>query len=147
MADNQINGILQSVGEVVGTLSGATKKRVRATQDGAVRVTEDYRVMLLTYDSVAITAFLSGEARLAGRLQAVGTIAGELHGTDGMDGVLTVPPMRGGTIYDGEYEVTPSNEEQVLRTDSRILLQNIRIHKIPSNYGKITWDGRVLTVS
>ena len=50
-------------------------------------------------------------------------------------------------IYDGQTEVTPSEDTQVLQTADRTVLQNIIINPIPSNYGKITWNGSTLTVS
>lgn len=53
----------------------------------------------------------------------------------------------GGIPYDGPYEVTPTQETQVLRTSQKIATQNIVVNPIPPNYGLITWDGSVLTVS
>lgn len=53
----------------------------------------------------------------------------------------------GGVPYRGEYEVTPSSETQTLQTANRLLASNIVINPIPSNYGLITWNGSVLTVS
>lgn len=53
----------------------------------------------------------------------------------------------GGNPYEGAYSVTPTESEQVLETAGRILAQNVTIAPIPSNYGLITWDGAVLTVS
>lgn len=52
-----------------------------------------------------------------------------------------------GEYYTGEYVVTPSDTEQVLLTDGLISAHNIVINPIPSNYGKINWNGAVLTVS
>lgn len=49
--------------------------------------------------------------------------------------------------YSGETVVTPSSEAQVLQTGNRVVLENITINPIPSNYGLITWNGAVLTVS
>lgn len=49
--------------------------------------------------------------------------------------------------YTGDTRVTPSDFSQVLLTANKVLLDNIYIDPIPSNYGKITWDGAVLTVS
>ena len=49
--------------------------------------------------------------------------------------------------YSGETVVTPSAEVQVLQTGNRVVLENITINPIPSNYGLITWNGAVLTVS
>ena len=50
-------------------------------------------------------------------------------------------------IYDGQTEVTPTQETQVLQTTNRTVVSNIIINPIPSNYGKITWNGSTLTVS
>lgn len=52
-----------------------------------------------------------------------------------------------GEHYHGAYTVTPSSETQVLDTDTLILDGNITINPIPSNYGLITWDGSIITVS
>lgn len=49
--------------------------------------------------------------------------------------------------YTGDYEVTPSDEAQVLLTDGFRMTDNVTINPIPSNYGLITWDGSVITVS
>ena len=53
----------------------------------------------------------------------------------------------GAIPYEGEYEVTPSEETQVLFTDGKVLARNVIVHPIPSNWGKITWNGAVLTVT
>lgn len=50
-------------------------------------------------------------------------------------------------IYDGQTEVTPTQETQVLQTTNRTVVSNIIVNSIPSNYGKITWNGSTLTVS
>lgn len=52
-----------------------------------------------------------------------------------------------GEIYDGEYHVTPSQALQTLLTANRVLLQNIIIDAIPSNYGLIEWDGSIMRIS
>lgn len=49
--------------------------------------------------------------------------------------------------YMGSYEVTPSTEEQTLSTTDKVLTRDVVIKPIPNNYGLITWDGSVLTVS
>ena len=48
--------------------------------------------------------------------------------------------------YEGETEVTPSQEVQILRTKGKVVNDNITINPIPSNYGRITWNGVCLTV-
>ena len=52
-----------------------------------------------------------------------------------------------GPPYTGSYSITPSTTSQTLNTAHRTLAQNITIGPIPSNYGLITWNGSVLTVS
>lgn len=49
--------------------------------------------------------------------------------------------------YTGEYEVTPSSETQTLNTDGLRLTRNVTVNPIPQNYGLITYNGAVLTVS
>lgn len=49
--------------------------------------------------------------------------------------------------YTGPTRVIPSQEEQVLKTTNTVLLKDIIIEKIPQNYGLITWDGSILTIS
>ena len=49
--------------------------------------------------------------------------------------------------YDGETTFTPSAEAQTIPTMQTVLLSNITINPIPSNYGLITWNGATLTVS
>ena len=51
------------------------------------------------------------------------------------------------TPYEGEYTVTPSRQAQVLPTAGRSLSQDVTVEPIPPNYGLVTWDGAVLTVS
>ena len=49
--------------------------------------------------------------------------------------------------YDGEYEFVPSSDRQVISTHDHSLLQDIVIDPIPDNYGRISWNGSVITVS
>lgn len=49
--------------------------------------------------------------------------------------------------YTGEYEFTPTEDTQTVRINGLRATRNITINPIPSNYGKITWNGSVLTVS
>lgn len=52
-----------------------------------------------------------------------------------------------GDKYEGPYAVTPTGEAQVLETIAKTMEGNITIEPIPQNYGMITWNGSVLTVS
>lgn len=49
--------------------------------------------------------------------------------------------------YHGGYEFQPSGEAQTIRTAGLVLEEDIIIDPIPENYGLITWDGSVITVS
>ena len=49
--------------------------------------------------------------------------------------------------YTGSYTVTPTQSTQVLLTDDLRMTDNVTINPIPSNYGLITWNGAVLTVT
>ena len=48
---------------------------------------------------------------------------------------------QGGEAYEGNYEVTPSEEVQTLPTANRMLARNIVVAPIPQNYGRITYNG------
>lgn len=49
--------------------------------------------------------------------------------------------------YGGPYEVTPTNQAQVLYTAQNIVDRDIIINPIPSNYGLVSYDGAIITVS
>ena len=49
--------------------------------------------------------------------------------------------------YEGSYEFTPSSQTQYAPTAFMTCLGDIKINPIPSNYGLITYDGTVITVS
>ena len=49
--------------------------------------------------------------------------------------------------YTGDYTITPSDETQTLITKNLRMTDNIVINPIPSNYGRVDWNGQYLTVS
>lgn len=49
--------------------------------------------------------------------------------------------------YEGAYEYTPSDSEQIIPILGKTATQDIIINPIPTNYGLITWNGSTLTVS
>lgn len=66
----------------------------------------------------------------------------ELEGEYGdFQAVSTVDP------YTGPTEITPTQYTQVLPFAGKTADTDITINPIPSNYGLITWNGAVLTVS
>lgn len=48
--------------------------------------------------------------------------------------------------YTGHVSVVPADTEQVLRTADTLLRSDIRIAPIPSNYGRIEYDGSSLRI-
>ena len=52
-----------------------------------------------------------------------------------------------GIPYEGPYDVTPSGDVQTLATAGRTLAHDVTVAAIPSNYGLITYDGTIITVS
>lgn len=60
---------------------------------------------------------------------------------------LSVMIGREPDVYTGSYNVTPTEEGQVLETADLMMLENVVIGMIPSNYGLITYDGSKITVS
>ena len=69
------------------------------------------------------------------------------NGVSASTGTPVVKEFIDRTPYTGEYEVTPSEETQVLITKHLRMTDNVTINPIPSNYGLITWNGSILTVS
>ena len=51
-----------------------------------------------------------------------------------------------GEYYEGDYAATPSEEAQTIPTESKLMARDFVIQPIPSNYGRIAWDGTTLTV-
>lgn len=49
--------------------------------------------------------------------------------------------------YSGSYEWTPTDEIQTISIEGKTASADIIINPIPSNYGLITWNGSILTVS
>lgn len=85
-------------------------------------------------------------------MQLVGTITptgAKLHGTITAPKTLVGVVSAGARIptYTGEYEFTPSEEEQTVNIDGMVADGNITIQAIPNNYGLITYDGTSIRVS
>ena len=62
-------------------------------------------------------------------------------------GIGAAYEMREGEIYDGPYEFTPTQETQYAPSEGKVLLEDIVINHIPNNYGLITYNGAIITVS
>ena len=48
--------------------------------------------------------------------------------------------------YEGAYTFTPSDETQTIPTVDKVLREDIVINPVPSNYGRITYNGSAITV-
>ena len=88
------------------------------------------------------TVIIGGEVSLFSSIDGDGNIVTACDGEEG-----TIMQYDSHSEYVGSYEVTPSAEEQIIPIANMIASQNIRINPIPQNYGLITWNGSVLTVS
>lgn len=53
----------------------------------------------------------------------------------------------GANTYDGPYEWTPSTEAQTVQINGKQAQADIIIQPIPNNYGLVTYNGSVITVS
>lgn len=84
---------------------------------------------------------------IKGTLQTEGSLTGKLTPRESLKASLSLPVERQMPVYQGDYEITPSQQTQVLNTAGLKTISDIVINPIPSNYGLVTWDGSVLTVS
>ena len=48
--------------------------------------------------------------------------------------------------YTGNTVITPSLETQILETKLKTVEENIIVNPIPSNYGRLEWNGQTLRV-
>ena len=84
---------------------------------------------------------------LSATLTKAQTLQGALSGQKGIEGHLTIPSAILPPEYEGPFEVTPSDSVQTLDTELLYMTSNITINPIPNNYGLITYDGSIITVS
>lgn len=49
--------------------------------------------------------------------------------------------------YDGPYEITPTEDVQILAIENQRAVRNITIEAIPTNYGRITRYGNSLRIT
>ena len=61
--------------------------------------------------------------------------------------LATVTKTEDHDYYEGATTFTPSDSVQTIATKNLVLGDDITINPIPSNYGRITWNGSFLTVS
>lgn len=63
---------------------------------------------------------------------------------DGEGGVFL--PVNTDKYYQGTVDITPTDQAQVLQTKDLVMASDITIEPIPSNYGKIIYNGAYLRV-
>lgn len=81
-------------------------------------------------------------------VDSVGALALALDHDESLSIALGDTYIDGGAAeYDGPYEVTPSSEPQVLQTQFLKMAHDVIVNPIPSNYGRVEWNGVALTVS
>ena len=68
---------------------------------------------------------------------------GERHATISVTGSGAVPVPH----YTGPYEFTPTAEEQRVKIARKHAEEHIIIHPIPRNYGLVTYNGSIITIS
>lgn len=84
---------------------------------------------------------------MKGNISTRGGLSGALSIHGELTAQMGVPIYVEHETYEGETEVTPSDEAQVLLTSDLLMVDNITINPIPSNYGRIEWNGSIITVS
>lgn len=92
-------------------------------------------------------AIFSQPIQLTGTLTPQASLSATLSTTARLTGALTMPEGVNVPKYEGDYEVTPTEETITLSTNNLQMTHNVTINPIPSNYGLITWNGTTLTVS
>lgn len=98
-------------------------------------------------DEAEISGSLSGGSELTGALNPIAGMEGTLSCETAITGKLSIPERVTPTAYEGPTTVTPTQEQQILRTRDFYMNDNIIVEPIPNNYGLISWNGAVLTVS
>lgn len=84
------------------------------------------------------------EQKLIGTLSQTGEITCSLSGSS-VQGEVTL--SRSQPLYKGDYTVIPGDEPQTIACAGYAMSQNITVEAIPSNYGRIGWNGFTLSVS
>lgn len=49
--------------------------------------------------------------------------------------------------YDGPYEATPTEDAQTFATQAKLMTADFTVAPIPTNYGRITYDGSIIHIS
>lgn len=85
--------------------------------------------------------------KIIGTLQEIGMVQGTLSGVGAVSGSLSVPKGKAVAPFVGDYNYIPTQQTQTIEINGLRATDNITIEPIPNNYGLITWNGSVITVS
>lgn len=88
-------------------------------------------------DNVVIRGRITTDRQIRARARIENTIKGSA--------ILMLPIFP--EQYTGPLTITPGPQAQRLATAELVVPADITIEPIPSNYGLISWDGAVITVS
>lgn len=94
----------------------------------------------------SLSGELSTKPSLTGDISQSKSLSGKISNNDSLSGIISTVYTATAPPYQGEYEVTPGEEEQVIKTQYQVLDKNIIVKPIPSNYGRIVYDGSILTI-
>lgn len=82
---------------------------------------------------------------LIGKLTEKESLSGSVTSAQTLSGVITASV--GYPTYTGDYAFFATDQTQIIPVEGFLMTKNITIEPVPQNYGKITWNGSVLTVS
>ena len=74
------------------------------------------------------------------------TIKGNLKSGATIKGKLSIPQQIAMDYYDGDYEVTPTNYEQVLYTHQKTMREDVTVHKTPYAEVSNPYGGETVTI-
>lgn len=142
-----LTGILSQTETILGEVGTETTPRQIVDSQGNILVDSLGNILVDARKGLEVQGTLFDIVSFSANLSDVQNIQGSLSSQEEITASVSVPNNVGGTPYTGDYEVTPSNEIQVLNTNGKSMTDNVTINPIPSNYGLITWNGGFLTVS
>lgn len=82
--------------------------------------------------------------QLNGTLSVSGNLSCSLS-AEAISGILTVADSI--PTFSGETVITPSPVSQIVPCSGFLMTSDITINPVPSDYGRIAWNGVTLTVS
>ena len=89
---------------------------------------------------------LSQRIKLKGILTPLSALNGTLSAGSTLNGSISITRGVSPDTYEGAYDIVPAEIDREFPTEGMLLTQNMIVRAIPSNYGRISWDGTKLTV-